>query len=230
MLPLYTGPQVTVCIGSTSQEFKFPKALLCKQSPYFAATFNGKFKEGKEQSTTLEEINGVVSTQSFQMLAQWICLGRVVFSAPKSQESQESISAAIEFARLADMCGVTGMNSMIAAHIKQVIMADADPRHLKATSKRNHRANTFCITPQHIISAANLSVGHPVRKMLANSAVEECLYTREFKFIKESREVPGFATDLLQAVKITLDTMVFESGGAKIKEPISGMMLRLGVS
>ena len=88
-------------------EYKLPKVLLYKQSPYFAATFEGAFMEGEEQSTTLEEIDGVVSTQSFQMLMQWVCLGRVVFgkSAP-----EQAITTAIEFARLTDMCGVTGMS------------------------------------------------------------------------------------------------------------------------
>ncbi|KFY92679.1 hypothetical protein V500_04080 [Pseudogymnoascus sp. VKM F-4518 (FW-2643)] len=91
LLPLYSGPLVTIRIAS--HEYKLPTALLCKQSPYFAATFNGSFREGEEQSVNLEEIDGVVSIRSFQMLVQWVCLGRVVFgeSAPK-----EAITTAIE--------------------------------------------------------------------------------------------------------------------------------------
>jgi hypothetical protein len=38
--------------------------MLCKQSTYFAATFEGRFQEGEEQSTTLAEIGGVVSTEA----------------------------------------------------------------------------------------------------------------------------------------------------------------------
>jgi hypothetical protein len=72
------SPQVTIRIGSANVEYKLPKALLCKQSSYFAATFEGSFKEGEEQSTALEEDDGVVSTQSFQMLAQWVIIGRFV--------------------------------------------------------------------------------------------------------------------------------------------------------
>lgn len=85
------------------------------QSPYFAAMFEGPFKEGGEQSTTLEEMDGVVSTQSFQMLVQWVCLGRVVFG---ESTPEEAITTAIEFARLADMCHITGMESLMAEHIK----------------------------------------------------------------------------------------------------------------
>ncbi|KAH6662122.1 hypothetical protein B0J14DRAFT_662947 [Halenospora varia] len=69
ILPLYNGPHVSIRIGSTSpDEFKVPKALLCKQSPYFAATFEGDFKEARDHSTILEEVDGVVTTRSFQML------------------------------------------------------------------------------------------------------------------------------------------------------------------
>jgi hypothetical protein len=72
LLPLHSGPQVTIRIGSASHEYNLPKALLCKQSPYFAAMFAGPFREGEEQATTLEEINGVVTPRSFEILVQWV--------------------------------------------------------------------------------------------------------------------------------------------------------------
>ena len=72
--------------------------------------FEGPFREGEEQSTTLEEINGVVTPQSFQMLIQWVCLGRVVF---RECAPDLAITMAIEFARLADMCRITGMESLM---------------------------------------------------------------------------------------------------------------------
>ncbi|TAQ89347.1 hypothetical protein B7494_g2347 [Chlorociboria aeruginascens] len=59
---------VSIRIGSGRHEYKLPNALLCKQSEYFAAMLEGPFKEGEEQSTTLEEIDGVVTPRSFQML------------------------------------------------------------------------------------------------------------------------------------------------------------------
>ena len=68
LLPLYSGPRVKVRIGSASHEYELSKAILCKQSPYFAATFKGEFLEGGNQSTTLAEIDGIVSPQSFEML------------------------------------------------------------------------------------------------------------------------------------------------------------------
>jgi hypothetical protein len=120
------------------------KEIICKQSPYFAATFKGNFKEGEDQLTTLEEIDGVVSTRSFQMLAQWLCLGRVVFS---TSTQEEAITATIEFIRLADVCGVTGMESPMAEHIKAVILADPalEPLMGRApdTNTHSHPSTSF---------------------------------------------------------------------------------------
>jgi hypothetical protein len=37
------------------------------------------FEEGVEQSATMQELDGVVSIQSFEMLMQRVCLGRIKF-------------------------------------------------------------------------------------------------------------------------------------------------------
>ncbi|KAH7378139.1 hypothetical protein BKA64DRAFT_250384 [Cadophora sp. MPI-SDFR-AT-0126] len=79
------------------------------------------FQEGAELSTTMEEIDGVVSTRSFEMLVQWLCQNRIVFG---DLPPAEMIAASIEFARLADMVGLTGVVSMTAEHIRQVILAN----------------------------------------------------------------------------------------------------------
>jgi BTB/POZ domain len=65
---------VRIRIGSASYEYKLSKALLCRQSPYFAATFEGNFQEGEEQSTNMTEIDGLVSIRSFELLVQWLYL------------------------------------------------------------------------------------------------------------------------------------------------------------
>jgi len=55
------------------------------------------------------------------MLVQWVCLGRVVFG---EYTPDVSITTAIEFARLADMCCVTGMESPMAELIKAIILVN----------------------------------------------------------------------------------------------------------
>ncbi|CZR66023.1 uncharacterized protein PAC_15923 [Phialocephala subalpina] len=224
LLPLYPGPQVTIRIGSASHEYTLPKALLCKQSPYFAAAFEGNFKEGDDQSITLEEIDGVVSTRSFQMLSQWLCLGRVVFD---ELTPEESITAAIEFARLADMCSVTGMESLMSGHIKKVIISSAPPPPPKGlTETRDLDTNTHCLISQHIISVESLPAGHPVRGLLAAAVIEGYFCSDDFKFSKEA-ELPNFSIDLLKIIKATLKTLTNNQGGIAFKDPFSGEMLGL---
>ncbi|KAL5344258.1 hypothetical protein ACLOAV_010762 [Pseudogymnoascus australis] len=221
LLPLYVGPWVTIRIGSASPEYKLPKALLCKQSPYFASMFNGKFKEGEEQSATLEEIDGVVSARSFQMLAQWVCLGRVVAG---TLPPGESITSAIEFARLADMCGVVGMESRMAEYIKSTIIDNPGPYDFETGTTNSH---THFITLENIISAAFLPDGHPVRNVLALATVEGYLNCENHKFSKESSKVPSFSADLLAAVKTTLKTMRRGEYSVTFTEPFNGKELPL---
>jgi hypothetical protein len=157
------------------------------------------------------------------MLVQWVCLGRIVFgvSAP-----EEAITTAIEFTRLADMCSVTGMESLIAEHIKAIILANPAPKNVEIG--RIPDTNTYCLTSEHITSAARLPERHPVRGVLATASVEGYLRQDSCKFLREISEVPGFSVDLLRAVKATLESIYHGSGGNTFEDPISGLRLKLG--
>ena len=54
------------------------------------------------------------------MLSQWICQGRLIFGESPPNETS---TLSIEFVRLADMCGVTGMETLMAERIKGIIIA-----------------------------------------------------------------------------------------------------------
>ncbi|KAL9105636.1 MAG: hypothetical protein Q9227_009215, partial [Pyrenula ochraceoflavens] len=219
VLPLYLGPLVTVRIGSSSHECKLSKPLICKQSPYFKATFESGFQEGKEQSTTLEEVDGVVSTRSFQMLVQWLYRGRVVLG---DMTPTDSISAIIEFVRIADMFGVTGMESIMAEQIKTTLLASSK------SFLGGGNSNTQCLESSHIVSAASLPEGHPVRRVLASAVAGEMLRTDKHKFAKEAKEVGAFAADLLEAVMDTLEShSLMGGGGVSVRDPLSGEERRL---
>lgn len=180
--------------------------------------------EGEEQATTLEEINGVVTPRSVQMLVQWVCLGRVVFGecAP-----DVSITTATEFARLADMCGITGMESLMAEHIKAIVLANPSPEGWKWEKGRAPDTNTRCLTSQHITSAAALPEGHPVRAILAMAAVEGCLRQHNYQFESDTSKVPEFATDLLKAIRATIESLVIDFNEILFEEPVSGERLKL---
>ncbi|PQE15064.1 BTB POZ fold protein [Rutstroemia sp. NJR-2017a BVV2] len=220
-LPLYSGPCVKVRIGSGSagHEYELSRAILCKQSPYFAATFEGAFREGQDQSTTLVEEEGVVSQRSFEMLVQWLYIGRIRFGEPTPTEC---ITAIMEFVRLADMCEVTGMETQMAEHIKNIILANPPPEDKSISKGRHPDTNTFCIVGQHITSANLLPRGHPVRKILVIAAVEGYIRRNKHKFLKEICVSPDFAVDLLLEVKETLKTVASENTKISFEDPFSG--------
>jgi hypothetical protein len=220
-LPLYSGPCVKVRIGSgpTSHEYELSRAILCKKSPYFAATFEGGFQEGQYQSTTLVEEEGVVSQRSFGMLVQWLYIGRIRFSEPTPTES---ITAIMEFVRLADMCEVTGMETQMAELIKNIILANPAPEDRSIAEGRHPDINTSCIVGQHITSAALLPKGHPVRRILVIAAVEGYIRRNKHKFVKEICESPDFAVDLFLEIKETLKTVASRGSKTTFQDPFSG--------
>jgi len=168
----------------------------------------------------LAEINGVVSTRSFKLLVQWLYLGRVIFG---ELEPAEAITATIEFVRIADMCAVTGMESLMAERIKAIIIANPTPKTDNPPGP-SEQDNTYCLTSWHITSAANLPDGHPVRRILAVAAVKGYLQHDDHKFLKEMQEVHNFSVDLLNAVKATLKTLNASYSGKSItvKDPLGG--------
>jgi hypothetical protein len=69
---MFSGTQVTIKIGDNGPTFRISKDLLCKQSSYFAEMYvEENSKEGYENYTTLQEIDGVLTPESFQTLVQW---------------------------------------------------------------------------------------------------------------------------------------------------------------
>ena len=161
----------------------------------------------------MAEMDGVVSIRSFELLVQWLYLGRVIFGrlTPK-----ETITAAIEFVRFADMCGVTDMETLMAERIKAIIIANPD------SNPRKPDTNTQYLTSKHIISVASLPKEHPVRSLLAAAAVEGYLRDDNHKFLKETQEVPSFSVDLIKAVKATLKSITTDYDCIIVKDPVTG--------
>jgi hypothetical protein len=153
------------------------------------------------------------------MLVQWLYLGRVIFNEPTPTEC---ITAAIEFVRLADMCEVTGMENLIAEHIKAIILANPAP---EIEGIRDPNTNTYCLVGQHITSAVLLPDGHPVRKLIVTAAVEGYVRRDKHPFSKEIRESHNFAVDLLLAVKETLRTVGHGKPNPIFPDPFSGKTL-----
>ncbi|CAG8328027.1 unnamed protein product [Penicillium salamii] len=223
LLPRYHGPTVKIRISSSDHEYEISKHLLCQESTYFTAMFEGNFAEGEQQVATVEEVEGVVSVRSFEALIQWIYLRRTQFD---SASPEDQISATIELVRLADMCNITGIESQMARYIKDVLIANPDPR-CDGFFLRHIDTNTYCLTRQHIIWASFLPPGHLVRRILAAASVEGYLRDENYKFLQETHEHPTFGADLLQEVRSTLSRIESAQRKTTFEDPISGMKLSI---
>jgi hypothetical protein len=162
----------------------------------------------------LEEIDGVVTTQSFQMLVQWLYHQRIIIS---ESSREETITTILEFVRLADMCSVSGMEALMAERIKKLVLAvDFAPG-----------TSSTCLMLQHIASAALLPKGHPVRGVLAAVAVRELCHRQDRKFMDKAEEYPDFSVDLLKAMKTTFKSLAHNKRSITFKDPLSGEILNL---
>ncbi|PYH90921.1 hypothetical protein BO71DRAFT_433400 [Aspergillus ellipticus CBS 707.79] len=221
LLSLYNGPLVTIQIGN-GREYRISRPLICGASYYFQGMlFEGAFQEAKEQSAVLEPIERVLSEQNFELLIKYLYLGQV--KLPKTGSPTTDISTAIQFARLADMYQVDGLQEFVAKKIRKIIMTNPGPTTSSTYS------NTYWITYQHIASAANLPRNHSVRSVLANALVEGYLTLKEFKFYNEIRNIPSFSTDILEAVtKVIKKTSSDKIERFKLGDPITKRELYLG--
>ncbi|KAJ5651577.1 uncharacterized protein N7484_005300 [Penicillium longicatenatum] len=214
IIPLYHNACVIIGVNPSDYSYTVSKDLLCRESKYFSAMFEGRFKEGQQQTTTLEEVEGVVSVQSLEAFLQWLYLGRIKFDLDKPEHH---IAAAIELARFADMCDTAGMESQICRYIKDILIANPCPEYVGGVA-----VHTYCLTSQHIISATFLPQGHAIRRILAAATADGYLLCENHKFAKEAREYPTYGVDLLQEVGLVLKGLKFEQYKATHEDPLTG--------
>lgn len=164
--------------------------------------FEDKFKEWGQQTTILEEVEGIVSVQSFEAFLQWLYLGKFKFDL---DEPEHHIAATIELARFADMCNVTGMQIQIGRYPKDILIASPCPDY-----EGGGGVDTYCLTSQDIISATFLPQGHEIRRILAAATLSGYLLCENHKFAEEAREYPTYGFDLLQEVGLALKGLRFD--------------------
>lgn len=211
-MPLYHSSTVKVKIGSATYEVS--QKLLCRDSQYFRAAFNGAFKEGEEQSIVLKEIEGVVSSRSFELFLQWLYLGHIILG---EENLEDKISAIVEFARFADMLGVTNLESELAEYIKTAVLSHSQ---MDWTSTADF--NVRHINYQHIYGATRLPVGHKLRLIFAQAAIESFVNSNIFKFHDDVQNIPEFAADILRELRPTLATFIHTKRSIEFTDPLSG--------
>ncbi|PYH87896.1 hypothetical protein BO71DRAFT_340026, partial [Aspergillus ellipticus CBS 707.79] len=218
LLPLYSGPEVEIRIGN-GPVFRVSEKLFSNKSTYFRSMFGGSFVESATHSAVMSEIEGCVSVNSFRLLVQWIYIGRVEFEVLRSPEAM--ISRAIEFARLASMCDVRGVERHAADRIVEVIKQFPAPN--TSFGVRSPNANTFHLTHQHIEWATQLPKGHPVRGVLAAASVEGYMRQKEFRFYDEVTSNGSFAMDVLEELR----NVLMQHGDMVYTDPFTSNVFRL---
>lgn len=166
-----------------------------------------------------------MSEQSLETLIQWLYMSKVKYDLKDDEDLTEHISAIIEFVRLADMCGVTGMESQMAQHVDNVLVVHQAPRLLGNRVSFNN--NTFAISSEHIFGAESLPKGHPVRCVLAKVSVKGFLQSQNYKFASEVDVCPKFASDLLGEVRCVLKTVKPIKGYSCFQDPIAHKWFKL---
>ena len=172
--------------------------------------FQGSFCESKDQTATLEAVDGVISEQSFEGLLQWLFLGRVTFG---HTDPGQLITAFIELARLADMCGIIEPRDYLARRVKEVIAMNDEGTTFSLTRD---------ITSEHISSAGELPEGHPLFRVLCMASVREVLAAQTCKLANESSLCLGYAAGVLEEVMITLKTLRVSSRTQALKPGTKG--------
>lgn len=239
LLPLFSGPQVFLRLGKDGPTYKVSQALICAQSPYFAAIFTRKssLKQGETQEAILTETYGIVSDSSVKALIQYLYRGKVAFTLKLAPEDE--IWKAIEVARLGDMVGIHSICVDMAAHIKAVLLrgtststAGTQSSSVAYTIDHNDGILSKHITSGHIVAATQLPPKNAVRKIIVAATVEGYLRCKKFKskFETDAEEVPAYAADLIGAVKVVLASLKREVGresGVSFKDPVTEKMLPL---
>jgi hypothetical protein len=151
----------------------------------------------------MREIDGVVSSRSFQLLLQWLYLGR--FNLGKEAPS-DRITAMIELARLADMIEIkdVDMDLQIMEYIRATVLDNPPPDDKWS---RSPDTNICHMTPDHVEAASHLPQGHLVRLLLAKASIDAYLHSENFRFSNEIQEVTEFAADLLQELRVALKSV-----------------------
>lgn len=94
---------MTVLVGSSEKKFTFPRVLLTRRSAFFKAALNGEFKEAKEKTVCLPE----VEIEAFATYAQWIYANEIALVGSDEDDKTDAYldCEAMELYILADLLG-----------------------------------------------------------------------------------------------------------------------------
>lgn len=178
--------------------------------------FNSEYLESQQQTVTLKEADHDISVRNLEALFQWLYQRTIRFGI---EDLGEHISAAMELTRLADKYDISGLETIMAEYIRNIIIFNPHPQN--KNSWRHVDSNTYHLEHDHIVSATLLPPAHPVRRVLAAASVEGFLRSTRHKFSEETNAYPSFGANLLQETRLVLHS-VKPLRAAAFEDPISG--------
>jgi hypothetical protein len=154
-IKLFQGPLVTVFVGPDETAFEISKNLLCFNSPFFDASFNGRFKEATEGKLYMAED----SDEVFGMFSQWIHTGTVTLAGktPKQQ-----LDLYLGFLKLADKVDLLGPFTCFPGKIKELLMQSEFKDGYKCPNGKGHATKFDCFLGNGVHCG---TIGYPREQM-----------------------------------------------------------------
>ncbi|KAJ5823905.1 hypothetical protein N7447_006245 [Penicillium robsamsonii] len=193
-LPRLHGPLVNIRINPSGKEYTVSRDIFVSRSSYFARMLGGDFVEGKEQTASIEELDDVLSVQSFEIIL------------PTCSTSEAQIAQHLE-------------ETLNHGTGQKANFDEGSSDKSSAGSEEDLNAHICCLTSEDIRSVVNLHVDHPVRSVVAQASIRGFFSRRNCLFAEEIRQIPGFAADLLVAIRQVLRLRQDRSSEFYIRNP-----------
>lgn len=152
---LFQGSLVTVFIGLDETSFKILKNLLCFNSPFFDASFNGGFKEASEGKLYMAEDSADV----FGMLFQWIYTGNITVT---EKTPAQQLDLYLAFLKLADKVDLLGPFTSVSEKIRNLLVYPEFKYGYKCPKGKGHATKFDCFLSA---SCGNLDASEARRKL-----------------------------------------------------------------
>jgi hypothetical protein len=96
-------------VGTKSQRYTIHKDLICQQSPFFSAAFNGSFVESTKQSVTLPDVDA----RNFEHIILWLYTQRLEYDEFFFKDGKPTYFALLDLYALADRLCIEAMRNAI---------------------------------------------------------------------------------------------------------------------
>lgn len=173
-MKLFQSASVVIVVGAEEVVFTFPKDLVCYNSRYFEAGFNGNFKESEGKIEMKED-----SVAAFEMMAQWIYTGAIRLTGSPAKQ----LDSYVDFLKLADKVDLLGPFDSVIASLRLILNLPQSGEHGSPASQVQSLYGAdwaaplpeIIIQPHHIEDAFELPSGHGLRTAFVDACVDSYL-------------------------------------------------------